>query len=431
MRALNPFTGSFYLETLQVARYTREMYCLFGGRHTHPSTIMPGGVTADITHQTLHRLLRAPDALHRVRQAHRADARRPVRLLPRGSCRATTWSATATPTSICWGCFDDPDYVDYNYRGHDRVGPAPLHHAGPRLQGRADHDRPRRDQPRDPDPARQLVLRRLVERGDVRHARPARQPGRQAPPVEQGDAAQAAEARLRPTSTAGSSSPRMYDKRNDTLRRLRHRRRPVRPPVGDGEGRPGRHRLPEGHRARASRWCCPKTASMPEMELEWKIPEKSNAIERDRARSYHQAYSALVGLHCLEKALAEVRAGRTKSWNDFKVPRGGRQRRLPRGRPRRALAPHGDPRRQDRELPAVPADAVEREPARRLRHAGPLRGRGAEHADLRGERARELQGRRHHAGGPLVRPVPALRRAHVHGRRAGCARSSTRPTGLC
>ena len=52
MRALNPFTGSFYLETLQVARYTREMYCLFGGRHTHPSTIMPGGVTADITHQT-------------------------------------------------------------------------------------------------------------------------------------------------------------------------------------------------------------------------------------------------------------------------------------------------------------------------------------------------------------------------------------------
>ena len=99
MRALNPFTGSFYLETLQVARYTREMYCLFGGRHTHPSTIMPGGCSADITHQTLHRLLRAPDALLRLRQAQRADARRPVRLLPAASCPATTWSATATPTS--------------------------------------------------------------------------------------------------------------------------------------------------------------------------------------------------------------------------------------------------------------------------------------------------------------------------------------------
>ena len=56
------------------------------------------------------------------------------------------------------------------------------------------------------------------------------------------------------------------------------------------------------------------------MELEWKVPEKSNAIERDRARTYHQAYSALIGLHCLERAFAEVRAGRTKSWNDFKVP---------------------------------------------------------------------------------------------------------------
>ena len=59
MRALNPFTGEFYLETLHVARYTREMYCLFGGRHTHPSTIMPGGCSADITSQTLHGVLRA------------------------------------------------------------------------------------------------------------------------------------------------------------------------------------------------------------------------------------------------------------------------------------------------------------------------------------------------------------------------------------
>ena len=38
MRALNPFTGEFYLETLHVARYTREMYCLpgRGGTPTRP-----------------------------------------------------------------------------------------------------------------------------------------------------------------------------------------------------------------------------------------------------------------------------------------------------------------------------------------------------------------------------------------------------------
>ena len=64
----------------------------------------------------------------------------------------------------------------------------------------------------------------------------------------------------------------------------------------------------------------PKTPSSPETELEWRIPEKSNAIERDRARSYHQAYSALIALHCLERAFEEVRAGRTKSWSKFTVP---------------------------------------------------------------------------------------------------------------
>jgi hydrogenase large subunit len=64
----------------------------------------------------------------------------------------------------------------------------------------------------------------------------------------------------------------------------------------------------------------PKSLNMPEMELEWKIPPWSNAVERDRARTYHQPISALIGLYNLEKALVEVRAGRTKSWNSFTVP---------------------------------------------------------------------------------------------------------------
>src|ERR1700729_2334161 len=44
MTALNPFTGSFYLEALQMSRMTREMFCLMEGRHMHPSTLYPGGV---------------------------------------------------------------------------------------------------------------------------------------------------------------------------------------------------------------------------------------------------------------------------------------------------------------------------------------------------------------------------------------------------
>jgi hydrogenase large subunit len=53
MRSLNPFTGAFYREALQMSRLTREMFCLMEGRHVHPSTLYPGGVgTACISPQT-------------------------------------------------------------------------------------------------------------------------------------------------------------------------------------------------------------------------------------------------------------------------------------------------------------------------------------------------------------------------------------------
>ena len=64
----------------------------------------------------------------------------------------------------------------------------------------------------------------------------------------------------------------------------------------------------------------PKTVSKPEVEFEWKIPKWSNAIERDRARTYFQAYAASAALYFAEKALQELHASRTKTWTEFKVP---------------------------------------------------------------------------------------------------------------
>ena len=114
-------------------------------------------------------------------------------------------------------------------------------------------------------------------------------------------------------------SPRMYDKRNDTY---------VACDTGGGpfarQWVTAKAGLVDFGYCKATghsiQMVLPKTPDSPETELEWHVPEKSNAIERDRARTYHQAYSALVGLHNLERAFTEVRAGRTKSWNDFKVP---------------------------------------------------------------------------------------------------------------
>jgi hydrogenase large subunit len=64
----------------------------------------------------------------------------------------------------------------------------------------------------------------------------------------------------------------------------------------------------------------PRTALKPEVELEWKVPRWSNTLERDRARTYFQAYAAAAALTFAEKALAEIRAGRTRTWEPFEVP---------------------------------------------------------------------------------------------------------------
>jgi hydrogenase large subunit len=64
----------------------------------------------------------------------------------------------------------------------------------------------------------------------------------------------------------------------------------------------------------------PRTALKPEVTLEWRIPRWSNTIERNRARTYFQAYAAAAALTFAQEALAEIRAGRTRTWEPFDVP---------------------------------------------------------------------------------------------------------------
>jgi hydrogenase large subunit len=64
----------------------------------------------------------------------------------------------------------------------------------------------------------------------------------------------------------------------------------------------------------------PRSAKLPEMTLEWKIPQWSNAIERDRARAYFVAYAAAMAIHFLEQSMTLIRGGDTKVFNDFAVP---------------------------------------------------------------------------------------------------------------
>jgi hydrogenase large subunit len=175
MRALNPLEGEFYREALQVSRSTREMFCLMEGRHVHPSTLYPGGVgtvaTVQLFTDYLTRLMRYVEFMKRVVPLHDDLFDFFYEAMPGyeevGRRRADM---------VCWGSLNEPR----------------------RDQGRrADHQRPGRDQPRHPDPARQLVLRGLGRPGDVRDPRPAGQPGGPQAPVEPAHDPAAAKAQLR------------------------------------------------------------------------------------------------------------------------------------------------------------------------------------------------------------------------------------------
>ena len=317
MRSLNPFSGEFYREALQVSRYTREMFCLMEGRHVHPSTLYPGGVGTTATIQLFTdyytRLMRYVEFMKRVVPMHDdlfdffyqampgyeevGPAPHPARLL---------------------GRLPGPGRVQLQLPGHDQVGPGHGRHPGRRRRRQAGDQRPGRHQPGHPHPARPLVLRRLGRPGDVRDpATPSGNPVDRRHPWNQHTNPQP-QKRDFDGKYSWVMSPRWFDGTGPPG--PRHRRRPAGPAVVDGPVRPGRHRPPEGDRHQRARSTCPRRRSSPRSTFEWKVPQWSNTIERDRARTYFQAYAAAAALDFIEKALADVRAGKTKTWEPFEVP---------------------------------------------------------------------------------------------------------------
>src|SRR6202522_3607812 len=115
MTALNPFTGSFYREALQMSRMTREMFCLMEGRHVHPSTLYPGGVgtvpTVQLFTDYLVRLMKYVEFMKKVVPLHDDLFDFFYEALPGyekvGRRRVLLG---------CWGSYNDPDSCDYTYR---------------------------------------------------------------------------------------------------------------------------------------------------------------------------------------------------------------------------------------------------------------------------------------------------------------------------
>jgi hydrogenase large subunit len=316
MRAFNPFEGAVYKEALVMSRVTREMFCLMEGRHVHPSTVYPGGVGTVATPQLftdyLTRLLRTIDFVKKAVPMNDDIFDFFYDALPgyeKVGLRRTLLG--------CWGAFMDPDVVDYKYENMAEWGRAMFVTPGVVVDG-------------------ELVTTSLVdinrnirillgssfyddweETGEVFVPHdPLGYPLDKRHPWNQTTIPKP-QKRNFDGNYSWVMSPRWYhggdhlalDTGGGPLARLWATAlagivdTPFLKATGD-----------------SVQMNFPKTASFGEMDLEWKVPQWSNTIERDRARVYFVAYAAAMALFFYDKAMDEVRAGRTKVFEDFEVP---------------------------------------------------------------------------------------------------------------
>jgi hydrogenase large subunit len=321
MRSYNPFTGRMYKEALQMSRLTREMFCLMEGRHVHPSTVYPGGTGTVATPQVftdyLSRLLRFLDFAKRLVPLNDDLLDFFYEALP-GYERVGRRRIMLG----CWGSFQSPDLCDYRYRTMGRWGRAMFVTPGIVVDG-------------------QLITTDLVEINlglrillgssyyDDWEAEetfvqedPLGNPIDKRHPWNQTTIPKPQKRNLKDGPYSWVMSPRWLDPRSGQHLAL------------DTGGGPlarlwvtALAGLVDTPNVRSTGKSVvielPRTAGQPEARFEWKIPQWSNTIERDRARAYFIAYAGAMALYFVERALDLVRQGDVKVFEDFDVPDDG------------------------------------------------------------------------------------------------------------
>ena len=63
---------------------------------------------------------------------------------------------------------------------------------------------------------------------------------------------------------------------------------------------------------------------LPEMKLEWKVPEVWNAFERNRARAYAVGFNMMVTMENWVRANDLIKRGETQVTTPFEIPKTGR-----------------------------------------------------------------------------------------------------------
>jgi hydrogenase large subunit len=316
MSSLNPFTGDFYRQALQISRYTREMFCLMEGRHVHPSTLYAGGTGTVATQQLFtdyySRLMRYIEYMKVCVPLHDDLFNFWYEALP-----GYEHNGERRILLGCWGAFQDPDHCDFQYKNMSHWGRKMFVTPGVVVDGKL--------------VTNDLVTINLGIRILLGHS-------------YYDD--WASEETFVPQDPLGNPVDRRHPWNMHTLPTPKKRDFAnqyswvMSPRWFDGKDHLA---LDTGGGPIARLWSTalsgledmggyikatgtsvqinlPKSALSGPVSFEWKVPKWSNTLERNRARTYFQAYAAAAALYFLDKAFEELHAGRTRSWEPFTVP---------------------------------------------------------------------------------------------------------------
>lgn len=312
MTAMNPLTGSLYLEALEVTRLGREMVSLMYGKFPHPSTLVPGGITTTFSLGTFNqyytRLVKffdyskkaaviwdeIADFFYAVNPRYREVGRRKVNF-------------------INTGIWDDPDAYDASYRNADGWGVKRWSTPGVVVDGVL-----RTTNLTDIN----IGLEEFIEHsyydnwsGRKYESDPLGKPLSPYHPWNK-ETLPKPVGRSWKEKYSWSTAPRWDREAMETgpytrlwVTAMAKKLRPN--PFIESTGHGLKMLLP--------------AANLPEMELQWDIPAELNAFERNRGRAYSLAFTSLVAYNNLLAAFDLLKQGKTAGHTPFDVPQRGNQ----------------------------------------------------------------------------------------------------------
>ena len=319
MSALTPLSGNLWLKCLQLSKTGRKMASLFGGKHPHVGSFIPGGIAKTVTASDL-------EMFSAMLSQHIAFSKEFVSafddllnfVLEMGYEEA----GKRNPNLISYGCYDDPNSYTGKYKDLSRWGDARKVSPGVVVNGKLITT----DLVEINIGVREFVNHSYYEDWDFKDVErdPLDNYVATEHPWNKETKPSPKESHKWGDKYSWGTAPRWHDWKNKVdgmthvveagpISRMWTTAQAGK--VKESTGKSVKFTLPK---AAVAGFRVPD-----EVSFEWKIPKSVNAVERVRARAYYHAYSAYVAYNMLLDAFELVKKGEVKVWTEYRRPKEG------------------------------------------------------------------------------------------------------------